>query len=298
MADESDLQAISRMLASPHEATSRAIEQERVVCGSANLTQALIRIEELLAALASGAGPCRVALFSDDLDECSMIAAAFVARAQELGFSATLSKGDWGPWARAAAREAAKSTHSVHVLVAVPPQQKASEGFAAIAGGIVLLWPLAQAGSNLVPDGTEELILAPFAERVLDKAAHLIVATADALVAAEQEEEENRAGIGMLTGIDPGALLAVCIDPSRLAGVQHTKEAAERLAGALRAQAALRPGEPLNAVDLNRSLFPQIQRSATVRSRCKARVLFVRCGCGWKPRDRKSQRTKNSDVRT
>ena len=260
MRDESDLQAVSRMLASARQETVRVVGQERVICGSVELRQALVRVDEALQGSIEGSHTCRIALFSDDQDECSMIAAAIVEHARGLGFAATLTQGEWGRWARAV-RMAENTDRSMHVLARVPPEQKARQGFAVIPGDMVLLWPLTMAGAALLPGGIEELVLYPFAERPLDKAAHLIAAVVDALESSnEVGDESNPASSSLLRSVDAGALLAVCVDPSKLRGVDAAGTAGRRLADALRAHAALRPGESLSAAELHRALFPQEPR--------------------------------------
>ena len=257
MANAGDIQTISRMLASPRKETAIIVEQERVICSSVELRQTLVRVDKTLQSSFEGGHPSRIALFSDDQDECSMIAAAIVERARGLGFAATLTQREWGRWARAA-KGTGNTARSVHVLPRVPPEQKANEGFAAIAGDMILLWPLAMAGTALLPAGIEEIILTPFAERPLDKAAHLIAAVADELETMSNVEEESRLDSSApLRGIDAGALLAVCVDPSKLTDIGAAREAGRRLAETVRTHAALRPDESLSAGELHGALFPQ-----------------------------------------
>jgi len=78
MAEDIYFQAISRMLENPREGTAHFIEQERVICGPGDFRQALARIEKSLSAFAASADLCRVALLSDDEDECLMVATALV----------------------------------------------------------------------------------------------------------------------------------------------------------------------------------------------------------------------------
>jgi hypothetical protein len=256
--DDSDFEAISRMLGNPREETAILIERERVICGPGSVREALTRIDEALATFASGGSPCRVALLSDDPDECSMIAAAVVERAIALSLSALSTHRDWGRWARAA-REMANNLRMTHVLIGVPPVEKAREGFAAIAGGLILLWPVAMAGTASLPEGIEEIILPPLAERPLDKAAQLIATAVDALDAAEEFEGE-KAPAALLARMDPAVLLAVCIDRPKLASVSAARDAGKRLAEELLRHAALQPNDPVTAANLHRALFPQPDR--------------------------------------
>ena len=257
MADEGDIQVLSRMLARPREETAHILGQGIVVCGSPNLRQALIQVEKALQNASTGTRPSRVAIFSDDQEERSMIALAITDRVTKLGATAKLTDRHWGQWAREA-RRTDSSTRVVHVIAAVPPENKAREGFAAITGDLVLIWPLTKVGAAILPEEIEEVVVAPFGERPLDKAAHVVVAMFEVLEGRNQIEEEI--GVDTLAishVIDAGALLSICIDPSKLVDVDTARKAGRRLAHAARAHAALRPGELLSAAEMHRVLFPQ-----------------------------------------
>lgn len=257
MADEGDIQVVSQMLARPREETANILGQGIVVSSSPNLRQALMRVDKALQNARTGAEPCRIAVFSDDQDERSMIAEAITDRVTKLGATVKLTNGQWGRWAREA-RQVDSPTRVVHVIAGVPPENKAREGFAAISGDIILVWPLTKVGAAILPEEIEEIVVAPFGERPLDKAAHVVVTMCEVLEGLNHIEEERGVDTPAIShALDAGALLSICIDPSKLVDVATARKAGRRLAHAARAHAALRPGVLLSAAEMHRVLFPQ-----------------------------------------
>ncbi len=257
MADEGDIQVVSGMLARPREETAHIFGQGTIVGGSPNLRQALIQVDKALQNASISTRPFRVAIFSNDQDERSMIALAITERITKLGVTAKLTDGQWGRWALEA-RHADSATRMVHVIAAVPPENKAREGFAAISGDIVLIWPLTKVGAAILPEEIEEVVLAPFGERPLDKAAHVVVGMSEVLDGMDPIEGEF--ALDTLTVsqvIDAGALLSICIDPTKLIDVDTARKAGRRLAYAAREHVALRPAVSLSAAEMHRALFPQ-----------------------------------------
>ncbi len=259
MADDLHHLAISGMLASPTEETAILIGGERVICGPGELRQVAQRIERMLSDSADRGVACRVALLSDDEDERRMIAVALKEKATSLGFASHLADSGWGLWAKTA-RNADKSVPSIHILAKVPPDSKAQEGFSHISEGLILAWPLALAGAALLPTGIDEQIVPPFAERSLDKAAHIISSAAERLRALESTENEPLTEWSLLRIVDAAALLAICVDPNRLVNVAAARTAGARLADMVMSSAALRPDESIGGADLQRGLFPREER--------------------------------------
>lgn len=250
--------AIPRMLNDTRVETAIALGQERIICGPGTLKDALSRIEAALLATVHHDSPYRIALLSDEEDERRMIFTAIVERAIALGLPVKPTTGSWGIWAREAQKS--QSDHrTLHVLADVPPIGKAREGFAAISGSLILLWPSQCAGSALLPERIEDIILAPFSDRPLDKAAHVIDSTWAVLDVIE-DVDEKAAASALFHRLDVSALLGTVIDNSKLAKVALAKEAGYRLAAALCTQSALRAGEPLNAADIYHALCPQPER--------------------------------------
>ena len=124
---------------------------------------------------------------------------------------------------------------------------------------MILLWPVQFAGSAFLPERVEGIILAPFSDRPLDKAAHVIDSISAALNATE-DAGEKAAAAALFDRLDASALLGTFLDVSKLASSALAKEAGSRLAAALRMQSALRSGEPLNAAEIYRALSPQPER--------------------------------------
>lgn len=252
---------IASMLEGAGDAVSLAFGKERVICGSGELRETLTRIEARFSKIAAGSNDSiRLALLSDDDDERRMIASAIVGLAAELGLQVKLSNDSWGTWARDA-RNARDNGRTIHVLTAVPPPAKAQQGFAAISGSLILLWPPQFASSALLPEQIEDVILAPFSERPLEKAAHVIDAIWTTLNGIE-EGDERQSAIDLFARLDASALLGACIDITKLTTSILAREAGNRLANSLRVQSALRPGEALSAAEIYRALSPQPDRLA------------------------------------
>ena len=254
MADDVDLQAIRRMLANPREETACSIAGVRVICASSKLKELIEKFEKMFAAPMPSEQPFRIAIFWDDEDERLTIGTAIAERAKEFGFSASLVRDNWGRWAQKA-QNPGQSTSSMYILTASPPESKARQGFSSIAS-MILFWPLNAAGTALLPDRIEEIVLQSFAERPLDKAAHVIDAAFDILNSVD-EINGDFSPRRLIDLVDASALLGVCVDPSKFVDVSAAREAGHRLAEGLRSQAALRPGVPLGAADLHRIMFPQ-----------------------------------------
>lgn len=253
--------AIASMLEGAGDSVSFAFGKERVICGSGELRETLTRIEARLSEIAAGSKDAlRVALLSDDDDERRMIASAIVGLGAELGLQIKLSNDSWGIWARDA-RNARDSGKIIHVLTEVPPLPKAQQGFASILGSLILLWPPQFAGSEVTPDRIEAVILAPFSERPLEKAAHVVDAVWATLNSIE-EGDERQAAIDLFARLDVNALFGTCIDVTKLTTSSLAREAGNRLASSLRVQSALRPGEALSAAEIYRALSPQPDRLA------------------------------------
>jgi hypothetical protein len=100
---------------------------------------------------------------------------------------------------------------------------------------------------------------AGFRATPLDKAAHVITATWEALETTE-DTGEKAVALALFYQLDASALLGTLIDPSKLASVAIARDAGIRLAAALRRYSALRPGELLSAVEVYRTLCPQPER--------------------------------------
>lgn len=255
MSEDADLAIISRMLSSPREDTTVVLAREHLICASSELRNALTRIDEMLEASVRNNQPCRIALFSDDDDKRLMIGAALVERAKELGFPASLTHSNFGLWAARVMQDKGVSPPQTHVLAGLPPKEKAQQAFTAVSGNLILLLPLTLTGAPSLPDSITEFILAPFAQRPLDKAAQLI---SSAVVACTAQDDEGGSDANTLLLRTPAlALLAICLDVTKFGNVGTARDARNRLAAQLRRHSALRSGESLTAADLHRALFPQ-----------------------------------------
>jgi hypothetical protein len=243
MMGDFDTDAIPRMLKDARTEVAYCLGRERIICGPGNLREALGRIEVAMLAAIVDDARCRIALLLDDEDERRMIATAIVEQAQGRGLPAILTRDSWGRWAHEA-KTSRRDPRTLHVLTSAPPEAKAREGFAAISGSLILLLPLQFAGSALLPERTEDIILTPFSERPLDKAAHVIDSTWTALETTE-DAAEQAAAVSLFHRLDASALLGTFIDTTKLANVAAAKDAGKRLAAALLRQSALRVGEPL-----------------------------------------------------
>jgi hypothetical protein len=251
--EELDPSAILGMLADPSNGPCFTLGDERVICGPGDLRDALVRLDAALLAAVEG-NRFRIALLTNDEDERRMIATTLVERAKELGCGVKLIRDSWGMWARDIKKTDDRG-HAVHVLEGVPPEAKALEAFAAFSGSLILLWPLEYAGSVLLPDQIEEVIVPPFSDRPLDKAAQVIYATWIALNLTGADDGE--AVISLFRKLDRSALLGVFLDRTKIADVGNAKKAGQRLAELLRTHAALRPGESLNAAEVHGALYSQ-----------------------------------------
>jgi hypothetical protein len=110
-------------------------------------------------------------------------------------------------------------------------------------------------GQSLIPDDIGEIVLPPFAERPLDKAAHVVAAAVDGLDSSERVEGEADP-YSLLTRADASAILAVCMDRTKLSTASEARNAGSRLAELLRTHAALRPDASLGAAEVYRVLCP------------------------------------------